>query len=226
MKIQYLGHACVLIEFGGHKLIFDPFISANELAKHIDIDQIEADFILLSHGHQDHILDVERIAGNTGAKIISNFEIVSYFQRKGIDGHPMNHGGVWQFEFGKLKMVNAIHSSSFPDGSYAGNPGGFVIWNDEQSFYFAGDTALTMDMKLIPMLCPKLDCCILPMGDNFTMGIEEAVLASDFVECPVVIACHFDTFGYIVMDKDLARNAFEAKNKTLFIPQIGETILI
>ncbi len=226
MKIQYLGHACIFVDFGGARLLFDPFISGNELAKDIQIDQIQADYILLSHGHQDHILDVERIAKNTGAKIVSNFEIVSYFQKKGFDGHPMNHGGTWNFDFGKVKMVSAIHSSSFPDGSYAGNPGGFVIWNDEQCFYFAGDTALTMDMKLIPMLCPKPDCCILPMGDNFTMGIEEAAIASDFVECPVVVACHFDTFGYIMMDKQHAKRVFEGKNKTLFIPQIGETILI
>lgn len=224
MKIQYLGHACVLVEFGGTKLLFDPFISGNELAKGIDIDQIVADYILISHGHQDHILDVERIARNAQADIISNYEIVNYFGAKGILGHPMNHGGVWSFDFGKVKMVNAVHSSSFPDGSYAGNPGGFVVWNDKQCFYFAGDTALTMDMKLIPMLCPKLDCCILPMGDNFTMGIEEAVLASDFTECSTVFACHFDTFGYIMLDKAKAEKAFSAKSKNLIIPKIGETI--
>lgn len=226
MKIQYLGHACVLVEIGGTKLLFDPFISGNDLAKDIDIDQIEADYILISHGHQDHILDVERIARNTQATIISNYEIVSYFGAKGIAGHPMNHGGVWSFDFGKVKMVNAVHSSSFPDGSYAGNPGGFVVWNDAQCFYIAGDTALTMDMKLIPMLCPQLDCCILPMGDNFTMGIEEAVLASDFTECSTVFACHFDTFGYIILDKAKAEKAFAAKGKNLIIPKIGETIHI
>jgi L-ascorbate metabolism protein UlaG (beta-lactamase superfamily) len=224
MKLTYLGHASVLVEFGGKKLLFDPFISANELAKNVDIDAIDADYILITHGHQDHILDVERIAKNTGARIISNFEIVTYFGNLGIEGHPMNHGGSWDFDFGKVKYVNAIHSSSFPDGSYAGNPGGFVIWNDNNAFYFAGDTALTMDMKLIPMTCPKLDFCILPVGDNFTMGMDEALLASDFVECSKVVACHYDTFGYIVVDKNSLKQTFEAKNKDLIFIDIGEAI--
>lgn len=224
MKLTYLGHACILVEFGGKKLLFDPFISGNELAKNVDIDAIEADYILITHGHQDHILDVERIAKNTGAKLISNFEIVTYFGNLGIEGHPMNHGGSWDFDFGKVKYVNAVHSSSFPDGTYAGNPGGFVIWNEANAFYFAGDTALTMDMKLIPLTCPKLDFCILPVGDNFTMGVDEALLASDFVECSKVVACHYDTFGYIVVDKNLVNRAFQAKNKDLIFVDIGEAI--
>lgn len=224
MKLTYLGHACVLVEFGGKKLLFDPFISGNELAKNINVDAIEADYILITHGHQDHILDVEQIARNTGAKIVSNFEIVSYYGNKGIEGHPMNHGGAWKFDFGTVKYVNAIHSSSFPDGSYAGNPGGFVIWNDENCFYFAGDTALTMDMKLIPMTCPKLDFCILPIGDNFTMGFDEALLASDFVACPRVVGCHYDTFGYIVIDKEAVTKAFAEKQKELILTDIGGQI--
>lgn len=224
MKLTYLGHASILVEFGGKKLLFDPFISGNELAKNIDIEAIEADYILITHGHQDHILDVEQIAKNTGAKIISNFEIVTHFGNLGIEGHPMNHGGTWNFDFGKVKYVNAIHSSSFPDGSYAGNPGGFVIWDEDHAFYFAGDTALTMDMKLIPMTCPKLDFCVLPVGDNFTMGVEEALLASDFVECAKVVACHYDTFGYIVVDKKVVKQAFQSKNKDLIFVEIGESI--
>jgi L-ascorbate metabolism protein UlaG (beta-lactamase superfamily) len=222
MKLTYLGHACVLVDFGGKKLLFDPFISGNDLAKHIDIDAIEADYILITHGHQDHILDVEQIARNTGAKIVSNFEIVSYFGNRGIDGHPMNHGGTWSFDFGKVIYVNAIHSSSFPDGSYAGNPGGFVVWNDTGCFYFAGDTALTMDMKLIPLTCPKLDFCILPIGDNFTMGTDEALLASDFLECNRVVACHYDTFGYIVIDKAAVKKAFSDNRKELILIDIGQ----
>jgi len=224
MKLTYLGHASVLVETAGKKLLFDPFISGNELARHIDLDQIMPDYILITHGHQDHILDVEKIALQSGASLISNFEIITYFEKLGLKGHPMNHGGSWSFDFGRVKYVNAIHSSSFPDGSYAGNPGGFVIWNDEGCFYFAGDTALTMDMKLIPMTTPELDFCILPVGDNFTMGIEEAVLASDFVGCNKVVACHYDTFGYIVINKDMLRRAFADKNKELILVNIGDTI--
>jgi len=226
MKITYLGHAAVLVEMAGKKLLFDPFISGNELASHISVDNLEADYILISHGHQDHILDVERIAKRTGAKIISNFEIVSFFGKIGIDGHPMNHGGTCLFDFGRVKYVNAIHSSSFPDGSYAGNPGGFVVWNDQHCFYFAGDTALTMDMKLIPLTTPPLDICILPIGDNFTMGPSEAVLASEFVQCDNVIACHYDTFGYIVIDKAQALKSFSDRNKELIFLDIGGSLEI
>ena len=226
MKITYLGHAAVLVEMAGKKLLFDPFISGNELASHISVDSLEADYILISHGHQDHILDVERIAKRTGAKIISNFEIVSFFGKMGIDGHPMNHGGTCLFDFGRVKYVNAIHSSSFPDGSYAGNPGGFVVWNDQHCFYFAGDTALTMDMKLIPLTTPPLDICILPIGDNFTMGPSEAVLASEFVQCDKVIACHYDTFGYIVIDKAQALKSFSDRNKELIFLNIGGSLEI
>jgi L-ascorbate metabolism protein UlaG (beta-lactamase superfamily) len=226
MKLTYLGHACVLIEFGGKKLLFDPFISGNELAAKIDVDKIEADYILITHGHQDHILDVERIGQNTGATIVSNFEIYTWFTNKGLNGHPMNHGGAWKFDFGYVKYVNAIHSSSFPDGSYAGNPGGFVVWNDTSAFYFAGDTALTMDMKLIPLTCPKLDFCVLPVGDNFTMGTKEAILASDFIECNKVIACHYDTFGFIVIDKEAVSKAFTEKQKQLILLDIGQSIAL
>ncbi|CAG0910113.1 unnamed protein product, partial [Cyprideis torosa] len=145
----------------------------NEQAKAIDIDSIHADYILLSHGHADHVLDVEQIAKRTGAKLIAGFEVATYYGNKGLDNHPMNHGGKWKFDFGTVKMVNAIHSSSLPDGTYAGHPGGFVIWDNAHCFYYSGDTALTMDMKLIPMTCPTLDFAVLCLGDNFTMGIEE-----------------------------------------------------
>ncbi|MCL4170842.1 UNVERIFIED_CONTAM: hypothetical protein GTU68_063822, partial [Idotea baltica] len=169
MKITYYGHSSFLIETQGKNLVIDPFITPNELAKDIDVDSIPADFILVTHGHGDHVADVERIAKRTGATIISNYEIVTWFGQKELSGHPLNHGGKSTFDFGTAKYVNAVHTSSLPDGSNGGDPGGFVIWNEEKSFYIAGDTALTMDMKLIPMTCPKLDFAILPIGDNFTM---------------------------------------------------------
>lgn len=224
MKFTYYGHGCIGIEFNGKNLLVDPFITPNALAKDIDIMAIPADYILITHGHEDHVADAATIAKNTGAKIVSNFEIVSWFGQQGIEGHPMNHGGKWEFDFGFVKYVSAIHSSVLPDGTYGGNPGGFVVWNNDNCFYIAGDTALTMDMKLIPMLCPKLDMAILPMGDNFTMGLEEALVASDFVECDNILGCHYDTFGFIEIDHAKYKAAFAEKGKTLYLPAIGETI--
>ena len=151
MKITYYGHASLSIEINGKNIIVDPFISANELAKHIDVNSLKANYILITHAHGDHILDVETIAKNTDAIIVSNAEIAGYYENKGFKTHPMNHGGTWDFDFGKVKYVNAIHSSSFPDGSYGGQPGGFVIEAEGKNIYIAGDTALTYDMKLIPM---------------------------------------------------------------------------
>ena len=181
MKITFLGHACLQIEIAGRIIIVDPFITGNELANNIDVNAIKADYILITHAHQDHILDVDVIAKNTGAKIVSNYEIATHFGAKGFESHPMNHGGSWQFDFGRVTYTNAVHTSSFPDGSYGGQPGGFIIESEGRNIYIAGDTALTMDMKLIKMQC-KIDLAILPIGDNFTMGVDSAIIASDFVE--------------------------------------------
>ena len=224
MKVTFYGQSSFVIDMGGKSLIFDPFISPNPKAGSIDVNSIKADYILLSHGHGDHIADAETIAKNNNAKVISNYEIVTWYGAKDIGGHPLNHGGKWKFDFGTVKYVNAVHSSGLPDGSDGGNPGGFVVWNDDKCFYFAGDTALTMDMKLIPMTCPKLDFAILPIGDNFTMGYEDAAIAAEFIDCDKIIGCHFDTFGYIEIDHDAAKKAFEAKGKELILLDIGESI--
>ena len=223
MKITFLGHASLQIEIGDIVLLVDPFISGNPKASHIHIDNLKADYILITHAHQDHILDVEHIAKNTEAIIISNFEIVSHYQDLGIEGHPMNHGGSWEFDFGRIKYVNAIHTSSFPDGSYGGQPGGFVIEGEHKNIYIAGDTALTYDMKLIP-LQTKLDLAILPIGDNFTMGIEDAIIASDFVECDKILGYHFDTFGYIEINHEEAKRQFFENDKDLMLLDIGASI--
>jgi L-ascorbate metabolism protein UlaG (beta-lactamase superfamily) len=225
MKITYYGHACVGIEFDGHSLLVDPFISANPLAAAIDIDHIPADFILLTHAHQDHILDVDRIAARTQATIVSNYEIVSHFQAKGFTGHPMNHGGSWAFPFGTLQYVTAIHTSSFPDGSYGGQPGGFVLKTADKCVYIAGDTALTFDMKLIPMRY-KLDLAILPIGSNFTMDVADAVVAADFLACNAIMGYHYDTFGYIMIDHAQAVDSFAQAGKKLMLPAIGDSITI
>jgi L-ascorbate metabolism protein UlaG (beta-lactamase superfamily) len=223
MKITFYGHASLGIQIDDVNILVDPFISANPKASQVNIDELKADYILVTHAHQDHIVDVETIAKRTGAVVISNFEIVSYYEKLGIEGHPMNHGGTWDFEFGSVKYVNAIHTSSFPDGSYGGQPGGFVIEGEHKNIYIAGDTALTFDMKLIP-LQTKLDLAILPIGDNFTMGIDDAILASDFIECDKVLGYHFDTFGYIEIDHEVAKRKFFEKDKDLMLLEIGEFI--
>ena len=223
MKITFYGHASIGITVGGFNVLVDPYISANPAAAHIDIDQLNADYILVTHAHGDHILDVESIALRTGAVIISNAEIAGYYQNKGFSSHPMNHGGAWTFEFGTVKLVNAIHSSSFPDGSYGGNPAGFVIESEHKNIYIAGDTALTLDMKLIP-LRTKLDLAILPIGGNFTMDVDDALTASEFVECDKVLGYHYDTFGYIKIDHEKSIRKFFDNGKDLMLLPIGESI--
>jgi len=223
MKITFYGHASLGIQVKDIYILVDPFISGNEKASDIDINSLKADYILVTHAHQDHILDVETIAKRTGAVIVSNFEIITHYQNLGLEGHPMNHGGTWDFDFGSLKYVNAIHTSSFPDGSYGGQPGGFIIEGEHKTIYIAGDTALTMDMKLIPMQT-KLDLAILPIGDNFTMGIDDAIIASDFVDCDKVLGYHFDTFGYIEIDHEVAKRKFFDKDKDLMLLGIGESV--
>ncbi len=224
MKVTFYGHATFAVETKGKTLVFDPFITPNERAAHVDLAQIRADYILLSHGHADHVADVEALAKNNQSKVISNFEVVNWFGQKGIEGHPMNHGGKWRFDFGTVKYVQAVHTSSMPDGSYGGNPGGFVVWNDEGCFYFAGDTALTEDMKLIPLTCPPLDFAILPIGDNFTMDAADAALAADFIQCDQIIGCHYDTFPYIEIEHEAAKAAFEKRGKKLTLLAIGESV--
>ncbi len=225
MKITFYGHACIGIEVSGKHILIDPFISANPNAAHIDINALKADYILLTHAHQDHILDAEQIAKNNNAVIVSNWEIASYYGNKGLQSHPMNHGGSWSFDFGKVKYVAAIHSSSFPDGSYGGNPGGFVIEGEHKNIYISGDTALTMDMKLIPMRT-KLDLAVLPIGNNFTMDVQDAVIAADFLNCDKVLGCHYDTFGFIMVNHDEAKKVFFDAGKDLMLLEIGESLVL
>lgn len=224
MKITFFGQNSLALDIQGTHILVDPFISGNPLSKDkVDILTLKADYILLTHAHQDHILDAEAIAKNTGATIVSNYEIAMHYQALGIEAHPMNHGGSWNFDFGKVKYVNAIHTSSFPDGSYGGQPGGFVIEGEHKNIYIAGDTALTMDMKLIPMTT-KLDLAVLPIGDNFTMGIEDAIIASDFVKCEKVLGVHYDTFGFIEIDQEDAKKKFFDAGKDLMLLDIGKSI--
>lgn len=225
MKFTYLGHSCFSVEIAGKNLLFDPFIRANELAKHIDIESIKADFIFLSHGHFDHVADALEIAKRCDATIVAPYEVSTWYANNGVNKtHPMNHGGKWHFDFGTVKMVHAVHSSVLPDGTYGGNAAGFVIESAEGNFYYAGDTALTMDMKLIPMSCKKLDFAIFPIGDNFTMGVEDSILAAEFCEVDKILAVHYDTFGYIKVDHQKAIEAYKAKGKELLFVGIGDSI--
>ncbi|MBD3581069.1 metal-dependent hydrolase [Flavobacterium selenitireducens] len=223
MKITYLGHASLSIAVGGLHIIVDPYITANELATDINIDELDADYILLTHAHADHVLDVEAIAKRTGATIVSNAEIADYYEKKGFKSHGMNYGGIWEFDFGKVKYVVAHHSSAFPDGTYGGNPGGFVIESQHKNIYIAGDTSLTFDMQLIPMRT-KLDLAIFPIGSNYTMGVEDAITASDFVECDKILGYHYDTFGYIKIDHEDAKRKFYEAGKDLMLLPIGDSI--
>lgn len=224
MNITFYGQSCFGVEISGLHLLFDPFISPNPKAAHIQLDRVPADYILISHGHQDHVADVASIAKQSGAKLISNYEVINWFGKQGIqNGHPLNHGGSASFEFGRVKYVNAVHTSSMPDGSYGGNPGGFVIDTSEGSFYHSGDTALTYDMKLIGEQY-QLAFAFLCLGDNFTMGIDDALIASNFIRCSRIIGMHFDTFPYIEINHEEAKDKFAAAGKDLQLMQIGETI--
>lgn len=226
MRITFLGHASLNIELANHNILVDPFISGNEKASgKVEIDQLNPDFVLVTHAHQDHILDVESIAKRSGATVVSNYEIATHYGNKGINAHPMNHGGSWNFDFGRVKYTQAIHTSSFPDGSYGGQPGGFLINAEGKRLYIAGDTALTLDMKLIPEE-GALDLAILPIGDNFTMGISDAVRAAEFLQCDQILGYHYDTFGFIEIDHQEAIQAFKSAGKVLHLLEIGKSLSI
>jgi L-ascorbate metabolism protein UlaG (beta-lactamase superfamily) len=224
MKFTYYGHSCFAVETNGFTLLFDPFITANELAQGISLADIRADYILISHGHFDHIDNAVALAKQTGATVIANFEIYLWLQKLGVEKvHPMNHGGGFDFPFGRVKFVNAVHSSQLPDGSYGGNAGGFVVDTAEGAFYYAGDTALTLDMQLIGEEF-QLRFAVLPIGDNFTMGAKDATRAAAFVKCREIVGVHYDTFPPIKIDKAKAAATFHAADLRLHLPKIGETI--
>lgn len=224
MKITYYGHACFEVEVAGKRLLFDPFITLNPLAAGIDITKLKPDYILLSHGHYDHVLDVEAIACHSGATVVSCFEVLEWFRAKGITKtHSMNCGGSWDFDFGRVTFTAAVHSSSMPDGSYGGQPGGFLVKTSEGSFYYSGDTALTRDMELLSSAGP-LTFAALCLGDNYTMGVADALKAAQWLDCREILGVHYDTFPFIKIDHAAAQKSFQEEGKHLHLLPIGATI--
>lgn len=223
--LKYLGHSCFQFQIGGKVILIDPFIRGNALAEgKVDVDNLEADFILLTHGHGDHVADAEELSLRNGAPIISNFEVANWFQDRGCTTFGMNTGGRNNFGFGEVRMVTAIHTSSLPDGSYGGNPTGFLIHSDGLTLYFAGDTALTKDMELIPTYYHKPDVAILPVGGFFTMDHEDALVAAGLLQCDKIVGCHFNTFPPIAIDGHAARDLFTKNGKELILPEINQVI--
>jgi L-ascorbate metabolism protein UlaG (beta-lactamase superfamily) len=226
MKYTYLGHSCFLVETGGTRLLFDPFITPNPLAASIDFASIQADVILISHAHMDHIADAVALAKQTGAQVLANWEIADWLGKQGVEKNlAMNHGGSTAIPCGRAKMVNAIHSSSLPDGTYGGNPAGFVVESAEGAFYYAGDTALTQDMKQIGEEF-TLRFAVLPIGDTFTMGAADAAKASKLCGAPLTIGVHYNTFPQIEINREAALETFQKSHQRLLLPQIGETLTL
>lgn len=223
MKLTYYGHACFAVEVAGKKLLFDSFISGNPLAKDIDIQKIEADYILISHGHGDHIADLVTIAQNTGATVIGMVEVANWITAQGYDKVVGMNLGLMNTEFGSVRMVPAAHSSSLPDGSYGGNPAGFVVKTNEGNFHYTGDTCLVMDMQLIPGYA-KLDFAIMPIGGHFTMDAADAVTAAEFIKCDKIVGVHYNTWPPVSIDTAKAAELFKEAGRELLLPAIGETI--
>lgn len=227
MKIEFHGQSCIYFEHNGQKVVVDPFINGNPLSD-LNADTIEVDYIVLTHGHGDHLGDTVEIAKRTGAKVIGTPELAAYLTSKGISNvHPMNIGGKWSFDFGVVKYVQAFHSNALynDDGEiiYFGMPCGLILEIDGKTIYHTGDTGLFSDMKLIAQRHP-VDVCFIPIGDNFTMGIEDAAYAiNEFIQPKIAVPIHYDTFDLIKADPQQFKAAVNSKVEIL---KSGESITI
>ncbi|MGG3450756.1 metal-dependent hydrolase [Domibacillus aminovorans] len=224
MKISFHGHSVVKIESNGKKILIDPFITGNELTD-LKAEEQNPDFIILTHGHGDHVGDTVTIAKRSGALVIAVNELALYLQHQGLNTHPMHIGGSREFEFGKVKFTPAFHGSGLEqeDGTflYMGMPAGVLVMNDGKTVYHAGDTSIFLDMKLIGELHP-IDLAFLPIGDNFTMGPDDAALAAEFLKAKTVVPVHYNTFPPIKQDPNKFIAKLKASNGKVMKP--GDSI--
>jgi L-ascorbate metabolism protein UlaG (beta-lactamase superfamily) len=224
-KVTWLGHAALSLKTDGFNILVDPFLSGNPAASTTP-ENVSADFILLSHGHGDHLGDTVQIAKRTGALVITNDELSGWLDKQGVPSHGQHLGGGFHHPFGYLKLTQAIHGSGLPDGSYGGNPAGFLLTTkDGKKIYMACDTGLFGDMRLIGE--EGVDLAILPIGDNFTMGPDDALRAVKLLEPAQVIPIHYNTFELIAQDPEpwAARVERETPAKVHIIAP-GESITI
>jgi L-ascorbate metabolism protein UlaG (beta-lactamase superfamily) len=221
-KLTYLGHSAFLVEGQKGSVIIDPFLSGNPLAR-AKPEEIQVDYVLLSHGHGDHLGDALQIAKRCDATIVAPNELAVYCAAKGAKTHGMHLGGAYNFPFGRVKLTIAHHGSMAPDGTYTGNPCGFLVTMDGKTLYHPGDTGLFYDMKLIGEM-NRIDVAVLPIGDNFTMGIEDAVKAAEFLKAGVVIPMHYKTFEVINVEPQEFVAKAEAKGFKARLLPIGDSL--
>jgi L-ascorbate metabolism protein UlaG (beta-lactamase superfamily) len=224
MKITYHGHSFVQIENDKFSIVIDPFISGNPVVK-TPVDKVKCDYIILTHGHGDHISDAVEIAQKNDATVIAMFEIANFAAKNNLKNHPLSIGGGFNFPFGRVKLTIAHHSSSFPDGSYAGDPAGVLLYIDGKTIYHAGDTGLFYDMKLIGEM-NNIDYAFLPIGDNFTMGIDDAVKAAEFVNAKITVPIHYNTFDIVRANPEDFKKKVDSIGKKCEIIKFGESINI
>ncbi|HUX20130.1 MAG TPA: metal-dependent hydrolase [Spirochaetia bacterium] len=221
-KITYLGHSAFLVEGSKAKLVIDPFLSGNPRAPKAPGD-IKVEWVLLSHGHGDHFGDALEIAKANNATIIAPFELAGYCEQKGATVHPMHIGGGFNYPFGRVKLTIAHHGSATPDGTYTGNPCGFLITMDGKTLYHSGDTGLFYDMKLIGEM-NHIDLALLPIGDNFTMGITDAVKAVEFLKAGLTVPMHYNTFDVIKAEPNDFVNAVKKQGQRAQVLPVGESL--